>query len=221
MTELGNLIFTQAPYKYNGWSNNNPLNTGQLIRELKITPVKPNLDNLLCVGEPLALNEEYIIVTTKARCFSRSKFYPLSVHLWRTLKTLSEKYRIVIMGEREVEKSKEYTIAINRDNVFSIYDQIIANVPSERIVDLSVPALGISTPDLLKIKQDCLIMKNAKAIITLGIGGNLWLSAAVSNMTIGYRDDADWVTDIVTNPNFPSMFLTKNFPEFINKLSSL
>ncbi|HEY5267660.1 MAG TPA: hypothetical protein VII94_00820 [Candidatus Saccharimonadales bacterium] len=222
VTEMGNLLFTQPPYRYNGWSNNYPVNVSQIVKDLKIIPIKPDLDHLLCVGTSLNLKEEYIVVTTKARCFNRSKFYPLSVHLWGALKKLSEKYKIVILGEREVEKSKEYTMGINRDYVFGIYDQLITNIPADRIIDLSVPALGISVPEFSKIKQDCLIMKNAKAVVTLGIGGNLWLSAISSNMTIGYRDDAgDQVMDTITNPSFPSMFLTKNFPEFIKKLSLL
>ena len=121
-----------------------------------------------------------------------------------------------------MEKSKEYTMGINRDYVFGIYDQLITNIPADRIIDLTVPALGISVPEFSKIKQDCLIMKNAKAVVTLGIGGNLWLSAVSSNLTIGYRDDAgDHVMDTIVNSNFPSMFLTKNFPEFIKKLSLL
>lgn len=214
LDDLGTLLFSEPPYVFTH-DKNPPIHTMNTIRSLGITPRKPNLDHLLCKGQSLNVGQEYIVLTTKARVFDRIKFLPQSVQLWATLKKLSEKYKIVILGEREVEQSKEY--APNKNTIFGIYEQIIANLPADRIIDLTIPALGITAPELTKIQQDCVIMKEAKFVITLGIGGNFWLAVSVAN-TIGYRTDTDWVTDLISNPHYPSAFITKDWNQFINKL---
>jgi hypothetical protein len=63
-------------------------------------------------------------------------------------------------------------------------------------------------------------MKNAKFVITLGIGGNFVLAAAVSRV-IGFRSDHELNNiDLLANPDFTSIFLTKDWGSFINKLNS-
>lgn len=215
--EFGTLLFSERPYSF-GTKKSPDMEIFKFIQDNRIVPRKPNLDHLLCKGRSLDLSEKYIVITTKARCLNRGQFLILSTKLWQTLRELSKQYKIVIMGEREIEKSKEY--APYRDTIFGIYEQIIANLPSDRIMDLSIPALGITTPSLKNIQQDCIIMKEAKAVITFGIGGNLWLSVCVAN-TIGFRTDGDPTTDSLTNPQFPTVFLTRDWKEFIHKLEGL
>jgi len=229
LNELGKLLFSEHPYIYDNGTYPH-INASKEIFTLKLMPQKPNLDNLLCKGESLNLDEEYIVLTTKIRLISRNVFYPLSPQLWNTLRNVSKKYKIVILGEKDVEKSKEYLHDNNIEMVYGIYEQIIANIPNDRIIDLTVPALGITCPDLKKIQQDCLIMKESKATLTFGIGGNLWLALMVAN-TIGFRcepqtaskDLRDWyaITDLVNNPQFTTAFLTKDWKSFLEKLESL
>ena len=112
----------------------------------------------------------------------------------------------------------------NVNDIYGIYEQIISNISNDRIVDLTVPALGIIVPNLEQIQQDCLIMKEAKCVITLGIGGNLLLSLSVAN-TIGFRNESSGVfttvVDKITNPLFPTAFLTKDWKLFLQRLESL
>jgi hypothetical protein len=215
LSELSKLIFSEPPFFFDPRGKFPPIHTEKVITELASKPKLTNLDKVLCKGTPLDVGEEYIVLTTKVRCLNRSTFLPLSVQFWAMLRELSKKYKIVVMGERVVEISKEYKGSEN--SIFGIYEQIIANVPQDRLVDKTIPALGITIPNMANIQQDCLIMKNAKLVITLGIGGNFWLSAAVAN-TLGFRDDVDKVTDYITNPNYPTVFTTRDWSLFMSKL---
>lgn len=225
LNEMGTLLFSEPPYIYDQ-GNYPPIDLdsiAKLAHNLNIMPQKPSIDHLLCRGNPLDLGEEYIVMTTKIRHIYKQFFYPNSIGLWNVLRELSERYKIVILGERDVERSKEYQIDANAETTFGIYEQIIANLPSNRIVDLTVPALGITPPDLSKIQQDCLIMKGSKFVITLGIGGNLWLALCVAK-TIGFRNDSlgifTVITDKLHNSQFADVFLSKNWDEFLVQLRS-
>ena len=211
LNDLGNLLFTEAPYVFDHgeypeiYTYDTYINLGIKIKE-------PKLDHLLCKGTSLNLNKEYIVITTRAKLIDQRILYGLLPSFLEKIKQLSTKYRILVLGEREVEG--EY-------QAFSIYDQIITTIPTDRILDLTVAALGITAPKLTNIQQDCLIMKEAKAVITFGIGGNVWMSAAVAN-TIGFRTkDNNNITDVVINPEFKNIFITQNWNEFILKLGKL
>lgn len=214
LNKIGNLLFTEPPFSFETQSYP-AIHTLNTVRTLYI-PSPPNLQYLLCKGQPLNLGEEYIVITTKIRGILRKNFYPLSIQLWDALRRLSTKYKIVVVGEREVEKNIEYRG--NPDLAYGIYEQIIANLPSDRILDLTVPALGNVAPNLTKIKQDALIMQQAKFVVTLGMGGNVWLAAAAGNQVIGYREDGDPATDIILGPKFISVKMTKDWKTFIQRL---
>jgi hypothetical protein len=215
LNDIGQLFFSQPPYKVN--VGQFPFRiTEHLIRDFNLPPVKPDLGHLLCKGTPLSLDKEYIVITTKVRDIIKRNFLPQSIQLWEMLKKLSHKYKIVILGERIVEMRKEYDPL--KDRIFGIYEQIITNIASENILDLTVPALGETVSDLSKIQQDCLIMKNAKFVITLGNGGNFCLSSAVSNMTVSYRIDSLWLTDRIFNKEYSNIITTKDWKYFIKTL---
>jgi hypothetical protein len=216
LQEFGSLIFNDPPFYFDA-ATYPQIHTERVVRDLNIIPKKTNIDQLLCRGASLELGEEYIVITTKIRVVAKNSFLPKSIGLWRVLRKLSQKYKIVVMGEQVVELSKEYRG--NTDSIFGIYEQIISNVPADRLIDLTIPALGIIAPTLSKLQQDCLIMKEAKFTITLGIGGNLWLAVACGNI-IGWRTDHDHVTDLICNGAYPTVYLTKNWDHFIDKLGS-
>lgn len=217
LSDLSKLIFSESPFYFDPRGKFPTIHTEKVITELASKPKLTNLHKTLCKGESLNLGEEYIVITTKVRCLNRTTFFPLSIQLWAMLRELSKRYKIVVMGERVVEISKEYKGL--ESSIFGIYEQIIANIPSDRIIDKTVPALGITIPDIKNIQQDCLIMREAKLVVTLGIGGNFWLSAAVAN-TLGFREDVDRVTDYITNPDYPTVFTTRDWALFMSKLEN-
>jgi len=213
--DVGRLFFSEAPYSID--KGQYPfLDTQSLVRRYGLQPKKPELSNLLCMGYSLNLGEEYIVITTKVREVPRKMFYPLSISLWKVLNSLSKKYKIVILGERKVEMRKEY-IQFS-DCIFGLYDNIISNIPSDRIIDLTVPSLGETVSDLTKIQQDALIMKEAKFVITLGNGGNFCMATAVSNMVVGFRADNHWMADAVFNKEYKNAIVTKHWAYFIQVL---
>jgi hypothetical protein len=217
--QFGTLLFSEAPYKFDS-TPYRYLSQWDIIKDYKINPQKPNLSYLLCKGEPLNLNEPYIVLTTKVRFVDKRGLYPVLPRLWRTLNELSKKYKLVILGEREVERSKEYSVLNNFMEVHCLYDNIISNISKERILDLTVPALGITTPSFDNIRQDCLIMNQAKCVIVVGVGGNFCMSSAVAN-TIGYRADKEPNLDLMLKNNYSDLFMTRDWEQFINKLESL
>ena len=214
MNELGPLLFSEPPYVFDHGAHKH-MSQPDVLRTYNIQVAKPNLSHLLCKGESLKLNKPYIVLTTKVRMLNKHIFYPLSVELWGIIRKLSEKYTIVVMGEREVEKSKEYVN--NLIEVYSLYEQIISNIPNERILDITVPALGITAPSMTKLQQDCLIMKEAAFVLAIGVGGNYCTSLAVAN-TICFRAEADPAVDTLASRNYNDVFITRDFGNLKRKL---
>ena len=217
LNELGALFFSEKPYMLgkatNKWAGDAPF----LIKGWKMQPQKVNMTNLLCKGKSLDLDEEYIVITTKVRYVKKTIFYPHSIQLWNILQQLSQKYKIVILGEKIVEMRKEYVSS--SDSIFGLYDQIICNIPADRILDLTVPMLGETASDLTQIQQDCLIMNEAKFVITIGVGGNFCLSTSVAKMAIGFRADHLVFTDqIFQGKEYPDAIITRDWNHFINVL---
>lgn len=180
-----------------------------------IPPIKPELKNILCVGEPISIEAEYIVIVTKVRYIERAHFENKIPELFTILRQLSNKYKIVILGERKVELNTGYLVYKN--SIYSIYNDIINNISSDKLLDLSKPVFGITAPKLSDLQQDCIIMKNAKFVITIGVGGGFSIATAVSNI-IGYRNDVDILSDMVFNKPYPDAFVTKNWNNFISKL---
>lgn len=214
--DIGRLFFSEPPYSLGFGNRQFCGDLNGLIKKIGVAPSKPDLRHLLCKGTSLNLGEEYIVITTKARDVSRVFFFPQSIQLWKVLRKLSNKYRIVIIGEKIVEMRKEYIA--HKNDIFGIYEQIVTNIPSDRILDLTVPALGETVADLKDIQQDCLIMKEAKFTISIGIGGNCCLSCASSDMAIGYRNDINKLADIIYNQNYANAIITKDWDRFIRTL---
>ena len=177
---------------------------------------EPRLGHLLCNGTSLNLGSDYIVLTTKIRYLSKTQLKNISNELWQTINLLSQKYKIVILGERTVEMSTEYLIHTS-EQIFSMYDDIIRNVPADKLVDLSIPALGITSPDLKQFQQDCLIMKEAKFVVTFGVGGNFCMATAVAN-TVGYRQDTHDIFEIIYNRVNNKNVIAKDFSKFISTL---
>lgn len=213
--EIGALLFGEAPYKIT--ENKHPYyRLDSIVTSHNIIPHKPEFVNLLCQGTPLDLDEPYLVFNTKVRSLSQSHLKEKIPEFWDLLRELSKKYKIVILGEKVVEMSKEYQIYTS-EHVYSLYPNIQDNIPADRLLDLTVPALGITSPNLQHIKQDCLIMNQAKFVINFGIGGGFCLATAVAN-TIGYRCDDDYVADIVFNRDYPNAIITKDWAKFIQTL---
>lgn len=216
--ELCKLLFSEPPYNFVITTLYWPFFPNErIVRELNDKPVKPNLD-CLCVGKSLDINN-YIVITTKMRQFPKVSFEQIKEKLTLSLQKLSKNHTIAIIGEREVQKSREYQAECNREQVFGIYEYLTDILPEDKIIDLTIPELGITCSTLSQFQQDCLIMKEADAVITFGIGGNLWMSTGVAKQTISFRADSEWTTDLMSS--YPNMFITKDIDGFVDYLDNL
>lgn len=222
MNDIGQLFFSETPYILSSDPKDHILyhTCNQLVAEQKIPPMKPKLGHLLCQGTPLNIGEEYVVVTTKARSLDMNRFRSRSNQFIFELKRLSQKYKIVILGEKIVEMRKEYKFEEHQNRIFSIYDAIVNNISPDRICDLTVPSLGNTAYNLQSIQQDCLIMRDAKFVITFGCGGNFIMSLASSKLSIGYReDDFAWNNILFENKEYPDASISNNWEYFITKLA--
>jgi hypothetical protein len=215
LDEIGALLFSESPYILE--NSNHPFHEHvRIYSDFGLPLRKPELAHVLCKGNSLKLKGEYIVLTTKLRYFPRDVFNSISAGLWLILKELSQKYTIVVLGERQVEMNREYQHHTDK-HIYSIYEDIKSHVPADRLLDLTIPALGICSPKLSQVQQDCLIMKEAKFVITLGVGGNFCMATAVAN-TIGYRVDDEPIADAIFSKKYPNADIMKNWPQFVNKL---
>lgn len=218
LNDIGELFFSEPPYilvdssaKYGG-------DTGAMVIKFNITPHKSEMGHLLCSGISLNIDEEYIVITTKVRQSNKNIIQPLLKQLWNILNILSKKYMIVVLGERTVEMRKEYGKDTN--SVFCLYDDIIGYLPKNRLIDLTVPALGETVSDFSKIQQDCFLMKEAKFVITIGVGGNFCMSTSTANMAIGFRTDNLDFTNAVFNREYSNAIITKDWRRFMQAISA-
>lgn len=212
ISDLGKLFFSEPPYRLN--VGQYPfMATATVIQQLQITPIRVDLRHLLCKGESLNIGD-YIVITTKVRGLNRNNFLPKTIHLWKPLREINKNYKIVILGEREVEMRNEYTIPQVKNTIFSIYNHIICNLSSDNILDLTIPALGNTQSTVKQIQQDCLIMSEAKMVIALGTGGNVGMSSACGDNILGYREDDSKLGDQL----YYGTSITKDWNQFLKLL---
>lgn len=134
--------------------------------------------------------ENYICIHTKTRS--------LSIREIENIKNILEfinnfNCNIVVLGEREIEKAIEY----QNITVKSIYDIIISSC--KNIIDLTVPKLGNTPPDINKLKTDCTIMSKAIVNINFGIGGSTCLACSCGNSIVYLPSDRQREFEFLNN----------------------
>lgn len=215
--KLGQLVFSESPYVLVPNAHFPFYPNDRIIKELNNKPIKPNLD-CLCVGTSLNIGK-YVVLTTKVRQIIKSDFDLATIKLTPALRRLANNYTIVISGEREVQRTREYDAECNREQVFGLYDYFMDAIPHEKILDLTIPALGVTCSTLPQLQQDCLIMKQAEAVINFGIGGNLWISTCIAKQTMGWHGDPNPIMDLMRD--FPGYHVTRDLDQFIRSLDTL
>lgn len=116
---------------------------------------------------------KYVCLNTKVRGFALGRFMQMKDRFSSVLTALSKRVQVVLMGERDIERVPEYKQVTQ---VYSIHPML----PRIDAIDLTVPALGITPPQIDKVMQDCKYMSESVATINMGLGGNVPLSTSVS-----------------------------------------
>lgn len=211
------LLFQDARYHLVDYQEQPFRNCSMLCEYNRIFPARPRFKHILCRS---LYNQygDYITVSTKVRQFPFSLYQELKEEYFRILSSLS--YKIMILGEREIEYNQEYT-HLGNQSIYSLYSDYLQNLPADKIIDLTIPKLGITTPNFDQLMHDCSLMGNAKYNLFLGIGGNFSLGVAIGN-SIGYRDDNDHVAEILyKDTQYLDLLITKNKERFLDKLRNL
>lgn len=215
--KLGQLVFSEPPYVLVPNAHFPFYPNERIIKELNNRPVRPNLD-CLCVGRSLNVGN-YVVLTTKVRHIMKQDFEQAKSKLTPALQQLAEKYTIVLLGEREVQRTREYDADVNKNRVYGLYDYFMEILPQNNVIDFTIPALGITCSSLPQLQQDCLIMKEAKAVVNFGIGGNFWISVCVANKTIDWHNDADPVMELMQV--LPNYHVSRDLDRFIQFLANV
>jgi hypothetical protein len=111
------------------------------------------------VTAPMDLNK--ITINTKVRGLNRNGYNVVKKKFFDILNESEKEF--VILGEREIEYGKEYKLH-GENAIYSIYNDIIENLPKDKITDLTIPKLGITLPNLDTIKNDINIISKHKSI---------------------------------------------------------
>lgn len=222
--DLIKLFFSESPYIITKDQSYPDTDYVHLVNK-DIKPVIPDLKKYLCIGTlpDKLIENNYIVLSTKVRWFYKDFYHKTQEHgLYNVLTKLAKKYQLVIMGERVVERNAEYEPYYN--HTYSLYDDIIKNIPNDLIMDLTYSAYGISSPNLNRLQQDLYVMSKSKYSIILGIGGPFCQSTAVAK-TIVLDDpkDPDPVLPFLykdTDIN-DKVWLTRSIYKFLDRLENL
>lgn len=215
------LLFSESPYHImNDLSY--PLRTLLTLNEIEHIPFcEPYLEKYLV--DPIIYQEnekgDHITVSTKVRGLSAQNYVmKYRERFIEKLQELEEKYTIYIIGERKIGYNAEYQC--HGDTIFCIYDDLRYHLTNA--LDICIPELGYTSPNLNYIMDDCNLMYTAKTNICLGIGGNFSLAASVGNL-INFRATKGDVVDCTSKifNNNGRVFSTDNFELFIQKLGEL
>lgn len=176
ITEFSKIVFSgDDRFEFDPMTREYPKKTWADFWNDGLRPQYLDLSSVLCSGESLGCGP-YVCLHTKVRGFPYSE---IREQYLRVLEDSSKKYKLVLIGEREIELNDEYKLP--EVKVSSIYEDLkgLGNV-----MDLTIPKLGLTSPTIGQVRQDCKYMNEAKVNIVIGVAGNLSLSGCVGKKTI-------------------------------------
>ena len=214
-------IFTEPYYRVNFESDYPHKTILALCNEHDIHPVKPNLKRYLwdCKSE---IPSDYVVIQTKSRMFNYGEMCVTGGNIWDAIARLSHKYKIVIMGERAIEPNYEYSAGFSEaSGAYSMYSEAVSHVPGKNIIDLTVPALGLTSPDFDKFRRDCHIINKAKACLSFGFGGGFCMAMAFGK-TLCYKNyDNEETAFLFPKDKVEDSLVTNDQDKFIHALDIL
>lgn len=138
-----------------------------------------NLANYLPESEKI-LDEDYVVIFTKYRIdgeHNLNHFIENISKLIEIIKTI--KYKIVLLGEREIGENYETKYHKVSTLYNSLQDIVYLDLTEEQLTN---------TPSWEIFNRDIEIIKNAKCIVGFGVGGNLCMSITFAKKLIFLSD---------------------------------
>lgn len=142
----------------------------------------------------------YILINTKVLCGNNGNIEKGWNNFKSELFNLfnSSNINIMVTGEKKISKCHEYDI----HKTISIYDDIINNIKSDKLIDLTSNDT-ISLYDIDKVLYNIELMKKSKFNIMIGDGG-AYILHSIFNNTITFGNNNNNFN------NFMSLFLNNN-----------
>jgi hypothetical protein len=158
-----------------------------------------------------------IVLLTKVRAFSKNVLSTYEQSIRDALQELSKSNEIVIVGERDIEFNAEYKIH-GTDMIYSLYSYFKKIIPGA--VDMTLPALGITSPTRELFIKDCALMNSAKRVICFGSGGNVSIAMSTSRI-INLYGGTEMAPLFCTFKRSEEKLVTNNVFEFLNELRTI
>jgi hypothetical protein len=219
INEYGKLFFSEPPYNFTR-DQYRIIVLEDLYFSSHLFPIRRDFSSILC--SPTYKNEltDYIVVNTKFRLFKKSEYLKFKNRFFDALRLAAKKYKIVVLGEQKIEFNNEYA-TYGAELTYTMYDDILANIAKDRIVDLSVPGCGLTVPSLEKIRNDRCILRDAKFVVTIGFGGHFCLSSVTAGKHIALDQQHVGIIEVeqyVINQKNDKFLATNNVDEFIRHI---
>ena len=181
--------------------------------------------NFLCDNSQ-PIDEKYVNDTTKIRGTPHRLQYleKYQSFLLDTILEVSKKYKIMLIGEKEPASSPENKTFLGGDLVYSQYNTLINYIPRNRIIDNTISNIQVAIPDINRIRKDCSLIKYANAVISLGVGGNMIMSAMTARQSINFLQNVNHVpyfAGVVNQQQRDGITITDNFEKFIKKCKEI
>jgi len=141
------------------------------------------------------LDSPYVVLSTKARYYLRSSFDSEKQSLFDAINSWGMK--VILLGEKEVEYNLEYK-SWGNSQIYSIYGDAMKGIRDDLLVDMTVPKLGTTTPDIDKLFSDMSIAYQAKACINIGVGGFYCMSIFSGKLRAACKEYANGVNTFET-----------------------
>lgn len=214
---LARLLFSQPPYVVDAVGRYG-LTTGESIcRQHGVKLKRPRIDECLCQGKPIAALGSYVVLHTKVRLLRLSEYHRIKDELFDLLRGVGRNYQLVLLGEREVEYNREYK-GFGKDHVYSVYHDLVGALP---VADRTFPRLGITPPDLARLRQDCLTMRDSRASVHLGRGGAWCLALALTDVLCYHGEQRFALQELLRDEARPGTTVTNEWPKFRKSLVEL
>ena len=163
--------------------------TEQRLRQMLpyLSPVRLRLPLYHLFNCESLLSEPYVVLQTKYRSDINQEMNPAglgkrasfrSTHLADVstmFASVTCKYKIVIIGERQMHKNAETALL----DTGSFYTDILQLSKHNQVLDYTVETLG-NTPNYELFQRDIRLMHNAVSVIAFGIGAPMVFAAAFS-----------------------------------------
>jgi len=217
---LFKLLFSEQPYHRDQHIKAQCKNP-EALWESGFQPIVPDLSHLLALRTSIP-DEPYIVISTKIRGIKRAQYEELRPDFLNVLRLLSKKSIVVLLGERTIGYNAEYKCH-GSELIYSIYTDVLSATQDGKLLDLTVPELGLTAPSLIRFRNECFIQQKALRVITIGSGGNVSIAMSVGKI-IGFYAHSEmerFFTVMLQNTKNRRVCLLRDKQEFLGSILSL